>query len=246
MKRTKRCRSSGPVAVLICAALALGCTESPQEAADYDAFLVPDPNPVATVGTWTVQLTRAEVAFGPVYFCAAASGSPTLCGSSIAEVATVARADALSGESQRFGTVHGFTGTIRSASYDYGITWFDTQNDPTPAEAAPGGHSMRLEGEASRAEARFAFVADVDATPQYQGQTAVPTAPVSASIDSSDFRLDVHFRAVDWFRQVDFDALQASGASDVVIAPGSPEHAALLVGIKILAPPEFRWVSTQK
>jgi hypothetical protein len=224
------------------ASFALACTESSQEPAEYDAFLVPDPDPHETFGEWSVRLSRADVAFGPVYFCSAASGSATLCKSSIAEVISVARVDALSERARHLGSVHGFTGRIRSASYDYGISWFDTQTEATPAAAAPAGHSMHLEGEATRGDVSLPFVADVDVTPQYQGQTGVPTAPVEATIDSSAFRLDVHFRAVDWFAQIDFDSIDASGVTDLVIAPGSPEHGALLVGIKILAPPEFAWV----
>lgn len=238
----------------VLAALALGCTEVSQEAADYDAIALPDPEPVVTVGEWSVRLTRAEVAFGPAYFCAAASGSSTLCSSSIAEVTSVTRIDALSGAPQRLGRINGFTGTIRSASYDLGISWFDTQAEPTPAPAAPGGHSMYFEAEASRPEMSFLLTANVDVTPQYQGQTAVPTAPAEASVDSSAFRLEVHFHAARWFAELDrrhpedgatyLDALAAREAP--AISPGSPEHNALLVGIKNLAPPEFRWVGIQR
>jgi hypothetical protein len=233
-------------AFALSAVFTLACTESPQEPADYDAFLVPDPDPLETFGAWSVRLSRADIAFGPVYFCSATSGSATLCKSSIAEVASVAHVDALSEGAARLGDVHGFTGSIRSASFDYGISWFDTQTEATPAAVAPGGHSMHLEGEATRGDISLPFVADVDVTPQYQGQTGVPTAPVEATIDSSAFRLDVHFRAVGWFAQVDFDSVEATGATDLVIAPGSPEHGALLVGVKILAPPEFKWVRVQQ
>jgi hypothetical protein len=102
---------------------------------------------------------------------------------------------------------------------------------------------MRLEGEAMSDGGAVSFVADVDVVPQYQGQTAVATAPASATVDSSAFRLEVHLHAADWFRQVDFDAL-AAGASAVHVEPGSRAHNALLVGIENLAPPELRWVPT--
>ena len=46
--------------------------------------------------------------------------------------------------------------------------------------------------------------------------------------------------------ELDFDAIAAkTGANGKVvfaIAPGMLEHAAILVGLKNLAPPEFRWV----
>jgi hypothetical protein len=61
-------------------------------------------------------------------------------------------------------------------------------------------------------------------------------------VDSDAVRLEVHFDAAAWLRQLDFDAIAASGKMPLTIAPGTPEHNALLVGIKNLAPPEFRWV----
>jgi hypothetical protein len=229
-------------AARLVAALATACIESPQELVEYEAVAVPDPEPSTNAGGWTIRLARADVAFGPVYFCAASSGSSTLCASSIAEVTEVARIDGLDRVPQRIGTVRGLTGSIRSASYDFGLSWFTTQNDPTAADVAPSGHSMRLEGEAQRDALVLPIVADVDLVPQYQGQMAVPTAPAEATIESSAYRLEVSFRAADWFRQLDLDEIAASGASAVVIVPGTPEHNALLVGIKNLAPLEFRWV----
>lgn len=223
---------------------AIACTEAPQEPVEYGAVAFVAAEQLGRAGRWSIRLTRADLVFGPAYFCAAASGSSTLCKSSMAELTSFAALDGLLGSAQALGEVTGFTGTIQSASYDYGITWFDTENEPAAAAAAPEGHSMRLEGEASTDDVVLPFTADVDVVPQYQGQTAVPTAPAAATIDSSDFRLEVHFRPADWFGQVDFDGLAGSGAERVVIAPGSPAHSALLVGIKNLAPPEFRWIRT--
>jgi hypothetical protein len=238
-------RGSKPVLAALLVLLAPGCIESSQQAVDYDAFAVPDPDPNGTAGAWTIRLTRAELAFGPAYFCAASSGSSTLCAASIAELASISRIDALAPDPQPLGRVHGFTGAIHSASYDFGITWFDTQNDPAPAEETLDGHSLHLEGEAQRDEIVLPFIADVDLTPQYQGQTAVPTAPAEALVDSSSWQLELHFRAATWFGQLDLDQLAAQAASPARIMPGSPEHNALLVGVKNLSPPEFRWVPIQ-
>ena len=232
-----------------------GCIDSSQKPLDYEAVAVTraasssGTASSAMLGEWSVTLTRADIALGPFYFCAAASGSSTLCASSIAEVAHVSIVNALAASSSPIGTVHGFSGTVQSVSYDFGISWFDTQIAATPAPALPGGHSLRLEGEARKGTLRVPFTADVDVVPQYQGQNALSTASANAVVDSSATRLEVVLDPVRWLAQLDFDdvaqKLAASGASSFAIAPGMPEHGAVLVGLKNLAPLQFRWVPAE-
>ena len=226
-------------------AMVAGCIESPQTMVDYQAVALNDGVSTVASGEWKITLSRAELAFGPVYFCAAAVGSSTLCASSIAELTSVTKIDGLASLPTSLGTVHGFTGKIQSASYDYGITWFDTTTQPIVAPVAPFGHSARLEGEARRGDVRVPFTADIDVVPQFQGQRAVPTAHVSADVDSSAYRLEVHFDPGAWVRQLDFDAISAKGRP-FAIEPGSAEHDAILIGMKNVAPPAFRWVSTSR
>lgn len=238
-------------AFVLASALAVpGCIEASQEPLDYDAFAVPRGNGTATVAGWTITLSRADVALGPFYFCAAATGSSTLCEGAIAEVTRVAVVNALVPAPAAIGRVHGFSGVIQSASYDFGISWFSTQPSPTPAPPLPGGHSMRLEGVAVKGAARVPFTADVDVSPQYQGQNAVPTAPAVANVTSRATRLDVIVDPAAWVTQLDFDALAttlaASGSASFAIAPGTPEHNALLIGIKTFSPPELRWVPADR
>lgn len=225
-----------------CATMAPACFASSQEPVSYQAVAVARGDGTAIIDGWTIRLFRAEVALGPFYFCAAASGSSTLCTSSIAELTQVSFIDALA-PATVIGTVHGFSGPIRSASYDLGISWFDTQTSATPARALRGAHSMHLEGEARKGAQAVAFLADVDVVPQYPGQNAVATAPVYADTTPRTTRLEVVLEPAAWLRQLDFDAIAASGKVPFAIAPGTPEHAAVLVGLKNLAPPELRWVS---
>ena len=230
-----------------CALAAPGCIEASQEPVAYEAVAVTRGNGTTIIDGWTITLARADVALGPFYFCAAASGSSTLCSSSIAELASVSVVSALAPAPTPLGTVHGFSGTIQSAAYDFGISWFDTQAAATPAPALPGGHSIRLEGEARKGAVRVLFVADVDVVPQYQGQNALSTAPASADVTSSATRLEVVLEPAAWLRQLGFDAIAASvaasGETPFVIKPGMPEHGAILVGLKNLAPLELRWVA---
>jgi len=45
-----------------------------------------------------------------------------------------------------------------------------------------------------------------------------------------------------WLEQLDFDAIAATGQIPFAIVPGTPEHNAVLVGIKNLSPLELRWL----
>jgi hypothetical protein len=224
-----------------CVLALAGCIEASQEPVAYDAVVVSHDGGRDESNGWVVTLSRADVALGPFYFCAAASGSSTLCASSIAEVASVSVVNALAPVAPPFGRVHGFSGNIQSVSYDFGISWFDTQTAATPAPSLPGGHSMRLEGEARKGTQVVRFTADVDVVPQYQGQNALSTASAIAAVESSATRLEVVLRPAGWLKQLDFDAIAATGKVPFAITPGSVEHGAILVGIKNLAPLEFRW-----
>lgn len=233
-------------------AAAPGCIEASQEPVAYDAVVVSRGAGATRQGEWSVTLTRADVALGPFYFCAASSGSSTLCESAVAELTTTTVVDAMSTLPSPLGKVRGFSGVIASASYDYGISWFETQREPTPGlsltSSAPGrrslgGHSLRLEAVARKGAQVVQIVADVDVVPQFQGQNAISTTPASATVGSSATRLEVVVDPAAWLRQLDFDAIGASGKSPFAITPGTAEHNAILVGLKNLSPPELRWVA---
>lgn len=244
MKRLRSCTLV--VALGACALLVPGCIEASQEPVAYDAVAVTRGNGTLAIEGWTVTLSRADVALGPFYFCAASSGSSTLCASSISELTTVSVVSALGPAPSKLGTVHGFTGAIHSASFDFGISWFDTQTEATPAPVLPGGHSIHLEGAAQKGTTRIPFVADVDVVPQYQGQNALSTAPAAADVSSKATRLEVVLEPAGWLKQLHFDDIAAevarTGQTPFVIAPGTSEHGAILVGLKNLAPIELRWV----
>lgn len=228
-------------------ALASGCIESPQTQVSYVAEARSTLARAFDVGPVTVRLARADLAFGPVYFCSATSGSATLCRSALEEVTDVTRLDLLSPVPQRLGTVRGFSGSIRSASYDLGLHWFDTSFavEPSPAAASLGGHSFVVEGTLARAgEPEEPFKLLVDVVPQYQGQRAVPTTSTTTDVVSSGTRLVVAFEPEAWLRQVDFDAVLRTANRPIVLDAKSPAHDSVLVGLKVARPPEFRWSQT--
>lgn len=227
-----------------CALLVAGCVTTAQSRIEYAAVAFPSAERALVAGEWTITLSRAEVAIGPAYFCAAASGSSTLCATAAAELTHVTRIDALADGPLALGRVEGLTGPIRSASYDLGILWLDTQQQPTASDAAPEGHSAILEGVAAKGDLRVPFIVLLDVAPQYQGQRAVATSPAFGEPSSDAFVLELRLEPVRWLAQVDFDAASARPERPLVFAVGSREHSAVIVGLKALAPPQFRWVPT--
>ena len=226
-----------PIALLTCAA----CSGTGQPDVDYVVFAAPEaPGTISADHGWSVTLEEATVAFGPVYFCASQSGSATLCETAIGELLTTTAFDALSTKPRELGTAHGFIGKIQSASYDYGINWFLTDDAPTPAPAAPGGHSAHFTGTAVKAGKTVHFRADVDVVPQFQGQRAAPSQVANATIDGTGERLDIHFAAGRWFEHVDFD-LAPAGGDPYLISAGTRNHGAIVIGMTAEAPPAFVW-----
>lgn len=230
----------GPSLALLCA-VAFGCSNTGQPEVAYPAFAVPAAPSAITAGDFTVTLEEAVVAFGPAYFCAAASGSATLCDTALAELTEITAIDALNPAPQPLGVVNGFTGEIRSASYDFGISWLLTEGERRRAPAAPGGHSARLRGRAVSGDAAVDFTANVDVLAQFQGQRAVPTAPTSAIIGEEGARLEVHIDPGAWLEGVDWQAVVDSGVQPYAIELGTPEHNAIVIAMISTRPPEFVW-----
>jgi hypothetical protein len=219
-----------------------GCSGTGQPAVDYPAFAVVSAPGAIAAGDFTVSLDEALVAFGPAYFCASATGSSTLCDAALAEITETTAIDALGPEVQPLGQVRGFTGEIRSTSYDYGVHWFLTENEPKPAPRAPFGHSARFQGTAERGDVSVSFVANIDVRPQFPGQRAVTTAPASAIItEESAVRLEVHLDVAPWIAAIDWEAAAVSTESPYVIEIGSPEHNAVVTAMQSSHQLSFVW-----
>ena len=201
------------------------CVAQPQTPVRYDAYGYGSSTHSRAFGEWTLTLSRAELAVGPVYFCTSASSSMDSCSSALQELRTCAAIDALSDAPQALGDIAGVTGSIRSAKYDLGLSWLLTDSRARPSEAAPGGHSLVVEGTATHADSRtFSFLAEIDLSPQFAGSYAIDNQSMSASIDDDDARLEVRVDALDWFEGMDFEALAATSDSltPVVIRDGYP------------------------
>lgn len=201
-------------------------------------------------GDWTVTLTRAELAFGPLYLCATAAASADLCEAAVAEFTAVAPVDALDPADQELGDLAVLPGEIRSAMFDYGVTWLPTESRPTAHDGAPGGRSARFAGTAVLGDISLEFTADLDLDPLRRGTRAVEGLRLAPHRPDAGDRLDLDFEVAAWWAGVDFDALAALGPGpldlDVLADQGGPDSpaAAALDAVRfamLAAPPRLTW-----
>jgi hypothetical protein len=222
-------------AVAIAVTIVGGCGDTGQPHVHSQAVAIGTPAHPVTVGAWTVTLDVVRVGFGPTIFCASRAASEDLCPQSLAEIASVAQIDALSPNAQPLGSLEGFVGHTRSVGFDYALPWFATDDAPHATSAAPGGHSIHLEGHATSAARSLRFVADVDVVAATPGARGVYFNALDAAVDESTQRLEVHFDPHRWVEQIDFDALPVA---DPVVLAGNAANA-VIVGATTLAPPTF-------
>jgi hypothetical protein len=236
---------------LLFSSSALACSGTGQPEISYAAYATPiAPGPAIEAGDFTISLDEATLAFGPVYFCAAASGSATLCETAVAEITDTFAIDLRSAEPQPLGLVNGFTGEIRSASFDFGIHWFLTESQPVASPVAPGKHSVRFRGHAESASAQIAFVAEIDVLPTLRGQRAVPSVETFANVGERRPELHIEFDAASWIAAIDWEKVEAGAAASNAggddapyrIEIGSPEHNAVVIAMVSKKPPAFLWV----
>jgi hypothetical protein len=190
---------------------------------------------------WRVTLDEARVSVGPIYFCATAAASPDLCPSAQAEVTQAVTLDALRPTPQFLAQVRGLTGTIKSAQYDFGIAWLETEGAARPLSGAVEGHSARFRGVATRDGRTLHFTADVDVVPQRQGTHVVQGARTSADVQNDEVELVVEMDPAAWWRGVDFDEFASSATDDITLTSDSRAVNALIVGMTASAVPTFRW-----
>jgi hypothetical protein len=232
-----------PVVLLLAA-----CSGTGQSEVSYPAYAVVVPPSGLSVGAWTVTISEAAFAFGPLYFCSAAQAG---CEVANSELLAITRIDALDPSPQPIGQVRGFEGDIRSASFDYGIHWFVTESHAQADPAAPDGHSARFVGRADNGDLSFNFVVNVDVKredrPENRGLRAVSSVAAKAAIRGDRARLDVRFDVQEWLRKgverLDFEGFSASGCELCTIDSSSAttSHTAITQAMQGNPAPEFVW-----
>jgi hypothetical protein len=212
---------------------------------------------------WRVELTAARMLLGPIYLFENAS---PLAGTTASRVwhglgellLPTAHAhdtffsggrvlgewdrevvfDLLAGEgtTQVLGVSPGIAGTARSFSL-----LLQPASAAVDAEAASlGGHSVLLEGTASRQEFTVAFRAGLDFPPPVELQR-VEFVPTEVELDEGGLFI-VEPRPHAWFSGTHFDRLEvAAGAGPVTVPTESQVHRALVVNVRRHSGFTARW-----
>ena len=162
-----------------------------------------------------IELTRAELAFGPLYLCSG-SQAGALCDEAVAEWRDAAVIDALDGGAGEVGAMNALTLTARSYMYDHGIVSLLTQDEPLVTEAAEslGPASVRVEATVSVDSVAVPIALAVRVQ---QSADAEQGVPVVRSGESDGFevplaeggatRLTVRFDPRGWLGGADFTDL---------------------------------------
>lgn len=195
-------------------------------------------------GAYTVTIVRADVSFGPAYFCATEEASTDACATAVVSTTEAIAFDALDPAAQPLATLFGFEGTVRTVQYDMGLPFLLTEDAPTAQTGAVEGHSVVLEGTASDGVSTFAFTFALDVVSSEPGSTAVIGLPTVATLVSGAHHLDVAVDPRAWLEGVDWAALAAmphAPGEPVVVPAGSAESVRVIDAMTVAHPPTFAW-----
>lgn len=224
--------------------LLVACAEGGQERVTIALSTSGVPARTVAIAGGELTLTRADVAFGPAYFCASEGARSELCEVALAELRDVVLVRALDPTPQAAGSLSATTGEIRSAMFDYGRYWLLTQSAPQVAPAAPEGHSALLEGTVQRAERTLRFRVAIDIAPRVAGDSALNAQRTRHVVAGERERLAVFVDPHRWVERLDADALFAldqDGDGSVTVEPGTVAYESILQGMTSRAPATFAW-----
>lgn len=206
-----------------------------------------------------LTLTRADLAFGPLYVCPG-NQAGELCDTARLEWLDSTVIDLLDERSKRAGALLGVTGPVRSWMYDLGLPSTLTRDEPLVSSAAKklGGVSLRVEGNAAVDAVQVPFTLAVAVRQGTDTERGVPVIRKSNSerfaheVSTTDRNLLVRFDAHPWFANVDFAELVESecedglpeGCPEVLVVPeDSRAERAVQNAVTSGARPEFKWNS---
>ncbi|MCA9577952.1 MAG: hypothetical protein R3B40_22595 [Polyangiales bacterium] len=199
-----------------CVLLVLGCAESSQTRVQVPLEVqgTASAGPRMALGAVPVTLTRADLAFGPLYLCAGAQAGE-LCETARLEWLDTVVVDALDPTAQEAGTLYGVSGVVQSWMFDLGISAQLTRDEPFVLDAAEAldGASLVLEGSAEVSGITVPFVARVPVQQTDATELGVPVVRKSSSdvfredVDGAERALQVRFDPAAWLAGVDLRSL---------------------------------------
>ena len=198
------------------AAVTSACVDVGQTPVDFPLYLVGTASEGEIAGRdgVTLELERAELAFGPFYLCAGANAGD-LCEAARLEWLESTVLDVLDPNPRLAGQATGVSGPVNSYMFDLGISAQLAQNQPLvlPAAAELGGVSLVLEGRAFVDDQALNFSARVAAQQQEETELGIPVIrstseePFGHEVEAGEAGLLVRFDASEWVTQIDFRRL---------------------------------------
>lgn len=208
-------------------ALGLGCAEAGQSRTRVPLFVAGSDvsTPILALGDVPLSITRADLAFGPLYLCAGASAGD-LCDTARLEWLDTALIDTLKASPERVGELMGVTGPVRSFMYDLGISSQLTRDHPFVLEAARqlDDASFVVQGTAAVSGIELPFTAAVPIQQSDDTELGVPVIRKSTSemfyrdVTRDEAGVVVRFTPDVWLRGLDFRPY----VGDQSCVPGGP------------------------
>lgn len=196
-----------------------GCVGTVQDGVEVPLFVAGTAvqGPIAGKDGVQIELSSAELAFGPLYLCAGAQAGE-LCETARLEWLDSAVVDALDPAAAEVGALEGVSGTVRSWMYDVGYSSLLTEEAPLRLDAATelDGASVRLVGVATVGELALPFRAAVVVQAEEGTEAGVPLVRSSADsgfdheVEAGEAGLLVRFDAAPWIAEIDFNAYVGS------------------------------------
>lgn len=242
------------VRLALLAVLASGCVDTGQERVAIPLQLAGTASAelIIAAGGFSVELERAELAFGPLYLCAGALAGDN-CETARLEWLQSAVVDLRSDTLVDVGLLEGVSGPVRSGMYDLGIASLLTLPEPLvlPAAESLGDRSLRLAGVATRDAERVPFELDLAIQQGADAEIGVSVVRLSDvpslahDVTGAERALIVRFEPGPWLSDIEFaSALAAGPISDGEVVrfdadsqPARALRAALLSGAR----PSFEW-----
>jgi hypothetical protein len=182
---------------------------------------------------------------GPLYVCATESAESALCETALGEHLPVIAVDALDPEPAESGQLDATTGTVRSAFFDYGLSWLLTKPAPAFSRDAPLAHSAQLRFTARGADgSELEVQAALDIAPLAPGDAAVNGRKSQQRIGKKPLALSLRFDPNQWLTRIQMAALSAlddDHDGQISLPPDSQPYEAILQGMTARFPPAFIW-----
>ncbi len=230
------------VAVLSLASLGATCGDTVGERTELALRVAGTAPAPIVVDDVTVELTRAELGFGPLVLCATTGADLDLCPVAQGELRTSVAIDALDPEVRDAAAIEAVTTTVRSAAYDYGRSFLLTESRVRATDGAPEGHSLVLEADVARGPMHRIVMIALDIDPQNAGDPAVRGAATEHAITLATRALVVHVDAGRWAADVDWAPFLDEESDVVVVEPGDVAYDAIAAAMTSSALPTLEWI----